>query len=80
MKIEFKNTTGRLGFLCYVLDIRIAWINPWVQLIKSKYSSKNFQWNSFLSASLSSIVMQNCNCIVTHFIMILWFISLVFAY
>ena len=32
-KIEFQNVIERLGFLCRVTDIKIAWISPWVFLL-----------------------------------------------
>ena len=30
MKIEFEDSIPRLSFLCYLPDIKIAWINPWI--------------------------------------------------
>ena len=29
VKIDFQNSVKRLSFLCRVLGIKIAWINPW---------------------------------------------------
>ena len=28
MKIEFENLVRRLSFLCHLIDIKVAWINP----------------------------------------------------
>ena len=38
MKIEFENAIRRLGVLCRLLDIKIAWKNPWVACLKSLMS------------------------------------------
>ena len=32
MKIEFENSMRRLNFLCSLMDIKIAWINPCVNI------------------------------------------------
>ena len=38
MRIEFENAIRRLGVLCRLLDIKIAWKNPWVACLKSLMS------------------------------------------
>ena len=33
MKTEFENKIRRLSFLCRLMDIKIAWINPWYEML-----------------------------------------------
>ena len=35
MKIEFENSIKRLSFLCRLKDIKIAWLNPCVSILKT---------------------------------------------
>ena len=47
MKVEFENSVKRLSFLCRLLDIKIAWIYPWIWI--SQWSESHCTTNTNVS-------------------------------
>ena len=61
MKIEFKNSIRRLSFLCCLLGIKIAWINPCYKLTHQNTSDVFYGPQQNVVLDFNSIICPAIN-------------------